>query len=151
RCRLVCPGRAETKRTAPAVRRGRLRFTPHLQNSRGLAASARPERAPPKIQCQCSYAVPLEPVENSDNSELRSTLMLDAIVFASNVGLIISRRTPSADCPLMVSRIRRTLEASTSSVGASFFLDENVFWFLRRERLLAAWPYSPRSAAPHLC
>src|SRR5262249_59981206 len=50
--------------------------------------------------------------------------------FASNVGLIISRLTPSADCPLMVSRIRRTLEASTSSVGASFFLDENVFWQL---------------------
>ncbi len=29
-------------------------------------------RAPPKIQCRCSRAVPSEPVENSDNSELRS-------------------------------------------------------------------------------
>ena len=28
-------------------------------------------RAPPKNQCQQSGAVPLEPVENSENSELR--------------------------------------------------------------------------------
>ncbi len=42
------------------------------KSSHGLAASVRPVRpAPPKIQCQCSRAVPSEPVENSYNSELR--------------------------------------------------------------------------------
>ena len=61
-------------------------------------------------------------MENWENSELHSALMLDAIFSASNLVLIISRLTPTADCPLMVSRIRRTLEAPTflrKGVGAS--------------------------------
>jgi hypothetical protein len=56
--------------------------------------NARPMRAPPKNQFHCSHAVPSEPVENSDNSEIRRIFCFPS--HSGHRGLCIVRVPESA-------------------------------------------------------